>query len=505
MRFKTLETALCLVLVGAAPANAQQGTLYRGALVIDGTGAAEYVADVRVRAGLIDRIGDLTPTPGERVVDAEGLVLAPGFIDTHSHHDGGIFENPDALAAVSQGITTIVVGQDGGSRFPLAEFFGRLEDSPAAVNVASYVGHGRLRSEVLGDDYRRAATVSETDRMRVLLSSELNAGALGLSTGLEYDPGIYSDPAEVISLARETARHGGRYISHMRSEDRYLWAAVEEIIEIGREARLPVQISHMKMAMKSLWGQADRLVARLEEARTEGIDITADVYPYEYWQSTMTVLFPEREYTREAATFALEELAPPEGLLIARFAPDPSYVGKTLAEIAELRHADPVTVYLELIAEVQSMRQETGRGGESVIGTSMATGDVVRLLQWEHTNVSSDGGLNGRHPRGYGAFTRVLGRYAHEHGYLSMVDAVHKMTGLAAAHTGLADRGVIRPGAPADLVLFDPYAVIDRATSENPNAVSEGIVGVWVNGEEVFVLGKATGARPGQVIRRREQ
>lgn len=486
-----------------AAATAQDVTLFRGATVVDGTGAPAVSADVRIQAGVIDAVGDLVPAPGERVVDATGLVLAPGFIDTHSHHDGGIFERPEALAAVSQGITTIVAGQDGGSRFPLADFFGRLESSPVAVNVASYVGHGRLRSEVLGDDYRRAATASETDLMRILLRRELEAGALGLSTGLEYDPGIYSETEEVVSLARETARVGGRYISHMRSEDRYLWDAVEEAILIGREARLPVQISHMKMAMKSLWGQADRLVARLDEARAQGVDITADVYPYEFWQSTMTVLFPEREYTREAATFALEELAPPEGLLIARFAPDPTYVGKTLADIAELRGVDAVTAYLDLIAEVQAMRRETGRGGESVIGTSMATEDVVRLLQWEHTNVSSDGGLAGRHPRGFGAFTRVLGRYARDEGYLSMAEAIHKMSGLAAEHMGMKDRGVIRAGAAADLVLFDPEAVVDHATPEEPGARSEGIVGVWVNGERVLDWGEPTGARPGRVIRRR--
>ncbi|UCC49592.1 MAG: D-aminoacylase [Gemmatimonadota bacterium] len=483
--------------------EAARTTLISNAVVVDGTGGPARTASVRIRGERIVEVGELQAGPDETVVDATGLALAPGFIDTHSHHDRGLSERPEVLAAVSQGITTVVVGQDGESYLPLAEYFGRLAKDPPAINVASFVGHGTLRNRVLGEDFRRPATPAEIDEMRVLLRQELEAGALGLSTGLEYDPGIYSETEEVIALAQEAAQVGGRYVSHIRSEDRRLWEAIEEIIRIGQEAAIPVQVSHMKLAMRSLWGQADRLLQRLDEARAAGVEITADVYPYEYWQSTMTVLFPNRDFdNRESAAFALLELAPPEGLLLARFDPDTSYVGKTVAEVAELRGTDPVTTYMDLIAESQALWQETGESVESVIGTSMDPADVARLILWPHSNICTDGELAGRHPRGFGSFPRALRRYVHEDSALTLEVAIHKMTALAARHMGLEHRGMIRPGAYADLVLFDPARISDRATPDEPQAVSEGIERVWVNGVEVFADGAPTGSRPGKAIAR---
>ena len=486
--------------VGCEPAL--PGTLLiRGATLVDGTGTPRRLADVRVDGDLIREVGSLTPMDGEPVVEANGLVLAPGFIDTHSHHGGGLPEEPGALAVVSQGVTTIIVGQDGGSRHPLTELFEALEAAPAAVNVASYAGHNTLRRRVMGEDFRREATEAEIEAMRELLAVDMNAGALGLSTGLEYDPGIYSAPEEVLRLAREAARHGGRYISHMRSEDRAFWDALDELLTIGREAEIPVQISHMKLAARSLWGRADEVLALLDRARAEGVDVTADVYPYEYWQSTMTVLLPERDFSDRAAfQFALDELVPPEGFLIARFGPNPEYVGMTLAEVASERGQDPVTTYMELVAEARGA--ERGRGGESMIGTSMTTEDIETLLAWPHTNVSSDGSLRGRHPRGFGSFPRVLAGTVRGRRKLMLEEAIHRMSGLAATHMGLEDRGVIRPGARADLVLLDPERVQDRATPEDPQAVSIGIERVWVNGVEVYRDGEVTGEHPGVVLRR---
>ncbi len=481
----------------ARPADDQPTLLIRGALLVDGTGEPARRADVRVRGPRIEEVGRLEPRRGERVVAAAGLALAPGFIDTHSHHDRGLLAEPTALGAVSQGITTIVVGQDGGSAYPLADFLGRVDEGGVAVNVASYVGHNTLRRRVMGDDFRREATAQEVEAMRRLLRSELETGALGLSTGLEYDPGIYASTAEVIALAREAAAVGGRYISHVRSEDRAVFEAIDEAIVIGREAAVPVQISHMKLAMRSLWGRSGELIDRLERARATGVEVTADVYPYTYWQSTMTVLFPDRNFDdRAAAEFALRELAPAEGMRIARYQPEPAYEGRTLAELARELGRDPVTLYMELIARAQAEA-----GAESIIATSMAEDDVVRLLQWPHANVSSDGGLDGAHPRGFGSFTRVLGPWVRA-GHLTLEQAVHRMTGLSAAHMGMADRGVIKPGAYADLVLFDPDRVTDRATPEEPHAVSEGIEAVWVNGVKVLDAGRVTGATPGVVVRR---
>lgn len=481
----------------AGPAAAQS-VLIRGARVVDGTGSPGRSASVRVEGARIAAVGTLEARPGEDVVDATGLVLAPGFIDTHSHHDRGLLETPEALGAVSQGITTIVVGQDGGSRLPLGRFMDQIRERGTAVNVASYVGHGSLRREVMGADWRRPATPAEVEDMKRLLRREMAAGALGLSTGLEYDPGIHASTNEVVALAREAARTGGRYMSHMRSEDRELWAAVDETLRIGREAGIPVHISHMKLAMRSLWGETDRLLRRLEEARRDGVEVTADVYPYTFWQSTMTVLFPDRDFDdREAFEFALDELVPPEGMLIGRYEPRPEYEGRTLAEIAEMRGESPVDTYMALVAAVVATD-----AGESIVATSMAEEDVIDLVRWEHTNISTDGALRGAHPRGFGAFTRVLGPWVRA-GHLSLEEAVHKATGLAARHAGIADRGVIRVGAPADLVLFDPETVGDRATRREPHRVSEGIEGVWVNGVRVYEGGgRTTGARPGRVLTR---
>jgi len=499
--FALLALAAC---ARRAPVDTPPPTfLIQNALLIDGTGAPGRRAGVRVVGERIAEVGVLEPRRGERVIDAGGLVLAPGFIDTHSHHDRGLTEMPEATGAVSQGITTIVVGQDGGSRSPLAEHFARLEAVPAAVNVASYAGHGTIREQVMGTDYRRAATADEIRRMQDLLRAEMAAGALGLSTGLEYDPGIYSSPGEVIELAKVAASFGGRYISHVRSEDRHFWAAIEEIISIGREAHLPVQISHIKLAMRSLWGQADSLLRTLERARASGVDITADIYPYTYWQSTLTVLFPERDFdNRETAEFVLREVSTPDGLLLARFDPDTTYVGKTVAQVAAARGTDPPATLMALIRESIAMEKRTGRSTESVIGTSMHERDVEKLLGWPFANVCSDGALNGRHPRGFGAFTRVLGEYVRERRLLPLEEAIRKMTSLSARNVGVVDRGRIAPGQFADLVLLDPLAVRDLATPDEPRARSLGIRTVWVNGRIVYDGEKATGEAAGKVIRR---
>ena len=493
----------------ATPVIDSGGTLLINARVIDGTGSAARVAAVRIFDGRIVEVGDLMARSGEPVVDLDGLVLAPGFIDTHSHHDRGLFEHLDARAAVSQGITTVIVGNDGFSDSPLADFYLALENTPPAINVASFSGHNTLRSRVLGGDFRRAATGEETAQMEALLRADMDAGALGLATGLEYDPGIYSDPFEVMALATVAAKSGGRYISHIRSEDRAFEEAIDEILEIGRMARLPVQISHVKLAIRGLWGQADRILAKLDAARAEGIEITADIYPYPYWQSTLTVLFPARDFEDLAeARRVLDEIVPADGVLVTTFAPAPEYAGKTLTEIAALRREEPAVALLSLIRSAEKMRaavsdvDEQELSIESMIGTSMTETDIEVLMRWPHTNLCTDGELAGAHPRGFGSYTRFLGRYVRERAVISLEDAVHKASGLAADHMGLADRGRITPGMWADLVAFDPDTVIDRATIDDPHATSLGINSVWVNGELVQDIDGPTDARPGRVLRR---
>ncbi|MGH6781658.1 MAG: N-acyl-D-amino-acid deacylase family protein, partial [Sphingomonadaceae bacterium] len=494
-----IARSLCIWLGAAFLSVAAAGTtLVSNASIVDGTGLPARKGDVRIEGDRIAALGDLEPIASETVVDATGLTLTPGFIDTHSHHDRGLFEAREALAAVSQGITTIVVGQDGSMTYPVKFLFDKLEQTPAAVNVASYVGHGDIRALVMREDYARAATEAEIEAMRGIVAEGMSHGALGLATGLEYDPGIYSTTGELLVLAKEAARHGGRYISHIRSEDRNLWAAVDEIIRIGREARIPVQISHMKLAMVDWWGQSRRLLDILDRARSEGVDVTGDIYPYEYWQSDLTVLFPERDFTnRKTAEFVLRRISPPDGLLISHYPSEPALEDLTIAEIAVRKGMDPAATLMHLIARSQAAGVE-----DEVIGTSMQPDDIAALIAWPHANICSDGALAGRHPRGAGAFTRVLRVYVCEQKWLSLEQAIRKMTGLAAAHVGIADRGVIRQDARADLVLLDPAEVADRSTIRNPELLSVGIHKVWVNGVVVLEDGKATGAFPGQVVRR---
>jgi N-acyl-D-amino-acid deacylase len=490
-----LAGAAALLALAAQPARAS--TLIVNARIVDGTGAAAKAGSVRIDGDRIAAVGALKPMKGETVVDAHGQVLAPGFIDTHSHHDRELFDHPDDAVAVSQGVTTIVVGQDGFSNSPLKDWFARLKASPVAVNVASYSGHNTVRGEVMGKDFRREATPAEVKAMADLVRADMAAGALGLSSGLEYDPGIYSAKSEVVALAKAAAESQGRYISHMRSEDAHEWEAIDEIIAIGRATGQPVQISHMKLAMVDWWGQAARFTAKLDAARAEGVKITGDVYPYEFWQSGPTVLFPKRDFKdRAAAQFALDSLAPADGIRLSAFPHDPSLVGKTVAEISASRGTDPAQTLMDLIAE------DGPDEGASIIATSMDAKDTAALVAWPNSNICSDGGIEDLHPRGAGTFTKVLRLYVREQHLLTLEQAVHKMTGLAAEHMGFTNRGVIRPGAHADLVLFDPATVADRSVIGHADALSVGIAEVWVEGQPVWLDGKVTGARPGRAIRR---
>jgi len=480
------------------------GTVIQNATIFDGAGAPRFAADVRLLGDQIVAVGRLEPQPEDTVIDATGLALAPGFIDTHSHADADILERPDARAAVSQGITTVVGGVDGSSISPLADLFAQLENTPPTVNLASFAGHNTYRDQVLGDDFRRVSTAEEIEAMRQLLESDMESGALGLSTGLEYDPGIFSATEEVVILAREAARYGGRYTSHLRSEDRAFWDAVKEILLIGREARIPVNITHVKLAMQSTIGEAERLLSRLDQARAEGIDVTADIYPYTYWQSTLEVLFPERDFDNlESARFAVTEVTTPEGMVIAEFEPEITWAGRTLAEISASRGTEPAVTLMDMIREAQEYRAETGEEDvESVIAVSMSEEDIDRILQWPWVNVGTDGELWGSHPRGFGSFPRILGSYVRDREVLTLEEAIHRMTDRAALTVGLERRGRVEPQMYADLVLFDPVTVNDRATMEDPHADSEGILKVWVNGQLVWDQGDVTDARPGRVLLR---
>ncbi len=458
----------------------------------DGTGAPLKDADVRVEGDRIAEVGKLSPKEGERVVRGEGLVLAPGFIDVHNHSTDGLKTDPLAQTQVSQGITTLVLGPDGDSPWPIAEYLSEREKAPAAVNVMTMVGHETVRSLIMGKDFRRKATPEEVANMAALVERGMAEGALGLSSGLEYDVGSYASTEELIELSKAAAKSGGFYMTHSRDEADRSFEAIDEAILISKKGDLPLDISHIKLATVGVWGQSKKAVARIDAARATGQDVTADCYPYEAWHSNIEVLVPNKQYFDPAS---VERAPRGRGRALARHGHGlqgaSRYAGRNLEEIAKAQGVTPVELFSRIVKD----------GGADIIGHSMKTEDVEVFYRQPWVMVASDGGIDNDHPRGAGTFPRVLGRFVRERHLFSLEEAVRKMTSLPASRVKLSDRGRIAPGLKADLVLFNPQTVIDRSTFEDPRRLSEGIELVLVNGEAVWSGGKPTGSRPGRVLR----
>ena len=488
----------CCVGLAAASAAVQppSGILITGGTVVDGTGGPSVRADVRIRGDAIVEVGSrLAAVPGERTIDAAGLTVAPGFIDMHSHAAGGIDAHPDAESQIRQGITTAVVGQDGGGTLPVSEFLEDIAGAHPAINFAVSVGHGTVRSLVMGSDFTRPAKPPEIDTMAALVDRGMRDGAIGLSTGLEYDPGFYAEPAEVVALARVAAKYDGLYSSHVRDEENAVLDAWREAIDVGRKAGIRVEISHAKLASKPVWGRADEALGLIDAARREGIDVMADWYPYTYWQSSLYVLIPDRDFENRAKwQQGLDEIGGPQNVLVTRYAPDPSFNGRTLAELAAATGKDAVTLAIEMI--------RAAGPGIGIIGTAMSEPDLERLFRHPQVLICSDGGLTGRHPRGYGAFPRVLATYVRERRLVALTEAVAKMTSRSVRQLRLHDRGRIAAGMKADVVVFDADAIQDRGTPQEPSAPPVGMRHVIVNGEPVLLDGAMTNARPGRGHRR---
>jgi N-acyl-D-amino-acid deacylase len=482
-----------------------KSTLISNVQIIDGTGSIPINGSVRFEGDKIVAIGNIKPIVGEKIIDGKGLVLAPGFIDAHSHHLGDLQKNPNGLSTSNQGITTVVIGQDGES-YPMDSLVLDMRTKPVVANIASYTGHSSLREEVMGEkNLFRNATQAEVDKMKLILKSELDKGSLGLSTGLEYEQAFYSNRDEVIQLAKIAASEKTRYISHIRSEDVTMADALDEIIQIGKITKMPVQISHIKLAKKSDWGTASNILAQLEKAKAEGVQITADVYPYTFWNSTLRVLFPARDYTNlESAQLAVTQLFDPSESYIVQYAPHPSYVGKTLSAIAKERKESDAQALMSLVAIAADFKEKNpGYKGsiEAIAAKSMNEADVAKFIAWPYSVICSDGNAGG-HPRGYGSFTRVLGKYVRTDKVIELTNAIHKMTGQTASYLGIKERGTIAIGNKADLVLLNPNTVIDHANIGNSHALSTGIEMVWVNGTLIYKDQKATGKRPGVLIKR---
>jgi N-acyl-D-amino-acid deacylase len=485
-----------LVLAFAAfaqpPASQLQSILIAGGAVIDGTGARRRMADVRIAGDRIQAIGRLKPRTGERVIDAKGLIVAPGFVDIHNHSDRGFATDPTARTQILQGITTIAVGPDGGSPFPVGEYLAKHEQQRLATNLIAFVGHATVRQRVMGADYKRPATDAEIAKMAELVELGMREGAIGLSTGLEYDIGHPSTTEEVIALARVAAKYNGIYMSHVRDEADDAMKAFNEAIRIGREAKLPVQISHIKLGTVGVWNKARDVVALIESARRSGLDITADCYPYDAWASTITVLIPSRKHDDPAMVKkGLDDVGGGANVLVTSCSSHPDYEGKTLDEIAKSQNKTDVDVYMRIVKD----------GGAGVVCKSMIEADIQTFYQQPWVMVSSDGGIGMRHPRGAGTFPRVLGRYVREQRWLTLEEAIRKMSAFPAQRMHLRDRGLLKPGLKADVVLFDPNQVMDRSTMTQPMIEPVGVTHVFVNGVAVVEAGKVTGERSGTILR----
>jgi N-acyl-D-amino-acid deacylase len=496
------STALCaglallaqpLSITRAQSTPAAKSRVIVGATIVDGSGRKAFMGNVRIVGDRIAAVGKFVTTSDEEIIHAAGLVVAPGFIDIHNHSDGALASEPTVVSQVSQGITTLAVGPDGGSPWPIGDYLAKRQTQPAAVNVLAFVGHATVRLQVMGRDNNRAATEKEIADMAKLVEQGMREGAAGLSTGLEYDVGHSSSTEEIIELAKAAARHGGIYMSHIRDEADEVMTAFKEAIRIGREARIPVQISHIKLGTAGVWGQAEKAVELINAARHSGVDITADCYPYDAWSSTITVLIPSRRHEDSIAVKkGLDDVGGAGNVLVTNCKSHREYEGKTLEEIARERRIAAVDVYIQIVKD----------GGASVVCRSMKDSDIRIFYRQPWVMVASDGQAGGRHPRGAGTFPRVLGRFVRERVWLTLEEAVRKMTGAPASRLGLNDRGLIRDGMKADLVIFDPKRVIDRSTFKEPQLLSEGIDRVLVNGETVFEDGKTTGRLPGVVIRK---
>ena len=523
----TIASLLAAVSLGFVIADAgAQAPAYdlviRNGRIVDGTGSPWYLGDVAVRNDTIVRIAPRIEAQAARVIDAGGKVVAPGFIDIHTHARRGIFEVPTADNYVRQGVTTLMEGPDGSSPLPIKPFLDRLAATHITPNFGLFVGQGTVRDEVIGP-VNRKATADELDRMRAIVRQGMEDGAFGLSSGLFYVPGTFTPTAEVIELAKVAGRMGGIYISHMRDEASGILDSVRETIEIGEKGGLPTQVTHHKVIGNANWGKSVDTLKLIDEARARGVDATIDEYPYTASSTSIqAALMPawaleggrpavlkrlqtssmRNELRRETARLIREERGggDPQNVQLARCDWDPSLAGKRLGDVTKGRGLE---VTIDNAAETALWLVE--QGGCSGIFHAISEDDLQRILRHPATMIGSDGevpifGAANPHPRSYGTFVRVLGRYVRELKVITLEDAVRKMSSFPAQRIGLADRGVIREGMKADIAIFDPATVRDAATFERPHQYAEGVICVIVNGQIAFEDRKMTAARPGRIL-----
>jgi len=494
----------------------------RNGKIIDGSGNSWYYGDVGIKDGKIAAIGKLLETQGKRVILANGLIVAPGFIDVHTHIEGESLQTPTAPNFIFDGVTSVVTGNCGGSNLDMATYFRKLDSVKTSINVASLIGHNTVRRAVMGD-LQRDPTPDEQIRMEGLVEKAMKEGAVGFSTGLIYVPGTYSKTPEVVGLAKASSKYNGVYASHIRDEGDHVTDAVNEAISIGREARMPVEISHFKVTYKPNWGRSVETLGLVEKARQDGIDVTVDQYPYIASSTTLDTTVPTwvfgggrdslkhrindpimRQKIKNEMVARLKEkqLKSYSYAVVSRYQPDTTLNGKNISEINTLkgRKSNP----LEEAETILEMVGSTNR--TQMVFFSMNEKDLERIMQYPFNMFASDAGIaklgsGVPHPRAYGTNARVLGRYVHELKVIRLEEAIRRMTSLPAQKFNLHTRGLIREGMAADIVVFDEMTVGDAATFTNPHVYSKGFNYVMVNGEVVIDNGKLTGVRSGVVLK----
>lgn len=516
---------LCLLLLLVFPLTvlAQQAdcdVLIQNGKIIDGTGNNWFYSDIAVNKGRITRIGRGLNMKATRVIDAKGLIIAPGFIDVHTHLEGDEDRDPKATSFILDGVTTCVTGNCGSSNTDVEKYLRWVDSLQLSINVATLAGHNDVRKSVMGRA-NRDATPEELKKMEDLVEKAMQDGALGLSTGLIYIPGTFTKTYEIVALAKVAAKYDGVYASHMRDEGDSVKQAIEEAINIGREAGLPVEISHFKLSGQQNWGRSKETIPLVEAARREGIEVTIDQYPYTASSTSISILIPD-EILADGQDSIRARLSRPEirkfvtqsmlarlkkrklkhfsFAVVAYFGPDTTYNGKSIEQINVMKGRKH-----KAAAESETVMDIMTQGGASAVFHGMSEEDVRRIMQYPFNMFASDATirvLNAGmpHPRGYGTNARVLGKYVREEKVISLEEAIRRMTSLPAQKFQLKDRGLLREGYAADIVIFDESKVRDVSTFEKPHAYSAGFHYVLVNGELTVDHEQHTGVRAGKAL-----
>lgn len=519
-----LSAGLVTLLCAGGARAADYDLVIRNARIIDGSGNPWFLADIGIKSGKISTIGKIASATANRTIDAANRVVSPGFIDVHTHVED-LEKLPRADNYLLDGVTSIVSGNCGGSKVDLSAWFAALEKQGIGINLASLYGHNTVRRQVMGDA-NRLATPEDIVKMQALVEKAMLDGAVGFSTGLIYIPGTYSNTEEVVSLGKAAAKHGGVYASHMRDEGAGVLKAIDEAVTVGREAGMRVQLSHFKIDSKRLWGASDKSLALVEKYRKEGVDVVVDQYPYDHSSTNLGITLPSWALADGAAAIS-ERVKSPEShvrivnemkqiiankgqknyeyAIVASFKPERAYEGKNISEITLLK-GRPATVD----AEIETILEMILAGGAQMVYHSMGNEDVERILRYPNTAIASDGGVQEfgtgmPHPRSYATNSRVLAEFVRRRNVITLEDAIRRMTSLPARTFGFRDRGLVREGMAADLLIFDPAKIEDKATFQKPHQFTEGFDFVLVNGTPIVEDGKLNDTRPGKILRSTSQ